>query len=159
MKKFLTWILLLTVMIGSFSGCGMEKPSFDAKRPESFDPNRIVSSESDAKKKDYMNQLISDAKKEGALVVYGSCEEEYLTKACRKFEQLYDIDVQYERLSSGEVQSKIEEENGILKIEIDYSNLLKVVNEDIVECELEATINEIGKVEEFLEIDENNVEE
>ena len=112
MKKFLTWILLLTVTLGSFSGCGMQKPTFDANRPESFDPNRIVVSESDEKKKDYMNQLIADAQKEGTLVVYGSCEEEYLTKACRKFEQLYDIDVQYERLSSGEVQSKIEKEQG-----------------------------------------------
>ncbi len=111
MKKILTCILLLTVMIGSLAGCGMEKPTFDMKRPNSFDPNRIVSDESDVKKKDYMNQLIADAQKEGTLVVYGSCEEEYLTKVCRKFEQLYDIDVQYERLSSGEVQSKIEEEN------------------------------------------------
>lgn len=112
MKKMLAYMLLLTIVIGSFAGCGMEKPTLNMKRPDSFDPNQIVSGEADAEKEDYMNQLIKAAQKEGTLVVYGSCEEEYLTKACRKFEQLYDINVQYERLSSGEVQSKIEEENG-----------------------------------------------
>lgn len=110
MKKFFTTILLFAVTICSFAGCGMEKPTLTVIRPDSFDPNKSTASEEELEKEDYMNQLIADAQKEGTLVVYGSCEEEYLTKACRKFEQLYDIDVQYERLSSGEVQSKIEED-------------------------------------------------
>ena len=41
-----------------------------------------------------------------------SCEEEYLAAACEHFEELYGIKVQYQRLSTGEVQAKIEEENG-----------------------------------------------
>lgn len=59
-----------------------------------------------------LDDLISAAKEEGTLVVYGSCEEDYLAAACDHFQELYGIEVQYQRLSTGEVQSKIEEENG-----------------------------------------------
>ena len=56
--------------------------------------------------------LIDAAKAEGKLVVYGSCEEEYLAAACENFQEMYGIEVEYQRLSTGEVQAKIEEENG-----------------------------------------------
>ena len=56
--------------------------------------------------------LIAAAKEEGELVVYGSCEEPYLAAACRNFEKLYGIKVNYQRLSTGEVQAKITEEDG-----------------------------------------------
>lgn len=59
-----------------------------------------------------MNDLVAAALEEGTLVVYGSCEEDYLAAACDHFAELYGIDVQYQRLSTGEVQAKIEEENG-----------------------------------------------
>lgn len=58
------------------------------------------------------SSLVAAAKAEGQLVVYGSCEEEYLAAACEKFQQMYGIEVKYQRLSTGEVQAKIEEENG-----------------------------------------------
>ena len=58
------------------------------------------------------SELVKAAKADGELVVYGSCAEEYLAAACENFEKLYGIKVQYQRLSTGEVQSKIEEENG-----------------------------------------------
>ncbi len=58
------------------------------------------------------SELIAAAKEEGKLVVYGSCEEEYLAAACENFQEKYGIEVQYQRLSTGEVQSKIEEEAG-----------------------------------------------
>lgn len=61
---------------------------------------------------DPMEELIAAAQAEGELVVYGSCEEEYLAAACENFEKLYGIKVSYQRLSTGEVQAKIEEENG-----------------------------------------------
>ena len=61
---------------------------------------------------DGMDALIAAAKAEGELVVYGSCEEAYLSAACQHFEELYGIKVSYQRLSTGEVQAKIEEENG-----------------------------------------------
>lgn len=56
--------------------------------------------------------LIKAAKEEGELTVYGSCEEEYLNAAANHFGELYGIKVSAQRLSTGEVQSKIEEENG-----------------------------------------------
>lgn len=61
---------------------------------------------------DPMADLIAAAQAEGELVVYGSCEEEYLAAACQKFEQMYGIKTTFQRLSTGEVQAKIEEENG-----------------------------------------------
>lgn len=60
----------------------------------------------------YIAELIAAAQSEGELVVYGSCEEEYLAVACEKFEELFGIQVSYQRLSTGEVQAKIEEEKG-----------------------------------------------
>ncbi len=58
------------------------------------------------------NELVKAAQAEGELVVYGSCEEEYLNAACDKFEELFGIKVSRQRLSTGEVQAKIEEEKG-----------------------------------------------
>ena len=49
---------------------------------------------------------------EGELVVYGSCEEDYLAAACKKFEELYGIKTTYQRMSTGEVPAKIAEEKG-----------------------------------------------
>lgn len=51
------------------------------------------------------------------------------------------------------VEFKIEEENGILKINVDYSILLRVINSNILECKLEAIVTDIGKVEKFLVLD------
>lgn len=45
--------------------------------------------------------LIDAAKAEGELTVYGSCEEAYLNAACDKFQQLYGITVNRQRLSTG----------------------------------------------------------
>ena len=59
-----------------------------------------------------LDDLIAAAQDEGELIVYGSCEEQYLSAACKKFEELYDIKVEYQRLSTGEVQTKIAEEKG-----------------------------------------------
>ena len=58
------------------------------------------------------DDLASAAKAEGELVVYGSCEEDYLAAACNKFQELYGIKTTYQRLSTGEVPAKIAEENG-----------------------------------------------
>lgn len=57
-------------------------------------------------------ELVKAAKEDGKLIVYGSCEEEYLNAVCANFKSLYGIDVQAQRLSTGEVAAKIEEENG-----------------------------------------------
>ena len=104
MKKFLA-LLLTLVMALSLVACGggnndAQQGGDDgdtAQYPEYFTG---------------MDQLITDAKAEGELTVYGSCEEEYLTAACQHFEELFGIKVNAQRLSTGEVQAKIEEENG-----------------------------------------------
>ena len=57
-------------------------------------------------------ELIAAAQAEGELIVYGSCEEPYLAAAAKHFEELYGIKTFYQRLSTGEVQAKINEEAG-----------------------------------------------
>lgn len=96
MKK-LTVLLLVVALActGVFAQAEAEKTSGAIKGVEGFD-----------------SKLIEAAKKDGELIVYGSCEEEYLAAACEKFESMFNIDTSYQRLSTGEVQAKIEEEKG-----------------------------------------------
>ena len=104
MKKYLAILLSVLLVVGLFAGCGNDAPETTA-------PNAGGESTPEVELT-YMEQLIKDAQAEGTLVVYGSCEEEYLAVACEKFQELYGIEVQYQRLSPGEVQSKVEEEAG-----------------------------------------------
>ena len=103
MKKFFA-LLLALVMALSLVACGGEKAPADDQQGNG-----------DSQYPEYfagMDQLIADAQTEGELVVYGSCEEEYLSAACQHFEELFGIKTTFQRLSTGEVQAKIEEENG-----------------------------------------------
>ena len=106
MKKYLVMLLAL-VMVLSLCACGnTSAPAADptqAPAENTGDANAEQPAEED---------LVSLAQAEGELVVYGSCEEEYLAAACQNFEKLYGIKTTYQRLSTGEVQAKIEEENG-----------------------------------------------
>ena len=88
MKKILALVLAVMLVLGCAA-------ITSAEEAEGIDP-----------------ELIAAAQEEGELIVYGSCEEPYLIAACKHFEELYDIEVQYQRLSTGEVQTKIEEEKG-----------------------------------------------
>ena len=115
MKKILAIALALVMVLGLFAGCGnTEAPATDAPAADvpAADAPAADAPAADAPEASYMEDLIAAAKAEGTLVVYGSCEEEYLAVACEKFQELYGIEVQYQRLSTGEVQSKIEEEAG-----------------------------------------------
>ena len=104
MKKFLA-LLLALLMALSLCACGSSEPA--AEEAPAEEPAAEAPAEEAAE-----DDLVSLAQAEGQLVVYGSCEEEYLAAACAKFEELYGIETQYQRLSTGEVQAKIEEENG-----------------------------------------------
>ena len=42
-----------------------------------------------AEEADPMAELVAAAQAEGELVVYGSCEEDYLAAACNNFEKMY----------------------------------------------------------------------
>ena len=100
MKKALAFLLtgLMALSMAACGGSGSAAPAQPAAGTESS-----AAADSD---------LVTAAKEEGTLVVYGSCEEDYLAAACENFQKLYGIEVQYQRLSTGEVQSKIEEEAG-----------------------------------------------
>jgi len=105
MKKFLA-LLLALVMAFSLVACGGDKTPADDQQGDN---------NGDSQYPEYfagMEDLIAAAQEEGELTVYGSCEEEYLTAACQHFEELFGIKVNAQRLSTGEVQAKIEEENG-----------------------------------------------
>lgn len=94
MKKMITAVLIIALCsFAVFANGGKE--TVQSSEVSGFDP-----------------ALVSAAQKEGELVVYGSCEEEYLTAACENFEKLFGIKVSHQRLSTGEVQAKIEEEKG-----------------------------------------------
>ncbi|MDO4804503.1 MAG: ABC transporter substrate-binding protein [Lachnospiraceae bacterium] len=102
MKKLLALLLAGTMALGMAACGGSSSTSGGA---ETGPASTESVSDADA-------ELIKAAQDEGTLVVYGSCEEEYLAAACENFQQKYGIEVQYQRLSTGEVQSKIEEEAG-----------------------------------------------
>ena len=109
-KKYLA-LLLALVMVFALAACGSTAeapaPATEAPAAEPETPAEEPATEADP-----MEELIAAAKAEGELTVYGSCEEEYLAAACQHFEELYGIKVNYQRLSTGEVQAKIEEEKG-----------------------------------------------
>ena len=109
MKKLIA-ILLSLVMILGLVACGAEEAPATTAAPAATEAAPEAAPET--AEPSYMEQLIAAAQAEGTLVVYGSCEEEYLAVACEKFQELYGIEVQYQRLSTGEVQSKVEEEAG-----------------------------------------------
>ena len=106
MKKLFA-LLLALVMALSLVACGDKTPAND--------PQQGGSDGDTATYPEYFNgmeDLIAAAQAEGELVVYGSCEEEYLAAACQHYEDLFGIKTSFQRLSTGEVQGKIEEENG-----------------------------------------------
>ena len=108
MKKILA-VLMAVLMVASLAACGgkTSAPATESAPAPAAGTTAAVE-ETTAPEQ----SLIDAAKAEGELVVYGSCEEDYLAAACAHFEELYGIKVQYQRLSTGEVQAKIEEENG-----------------------------------------------
>ena len=100
MKKLLS-MLLASAMVLSLAACGGGgggQPA--ASTPASSTPASSTPASS-TPSDDPMAELIEAAQAEGELVVYGSCEEDYLAAACQKFEELYGIKTTYQRLSTG----------------------------------------------------------
>ena len=110
MKKYLA-LLLAVVMVLSLAACGGKTETPAATDAPKADAPAATEAPK-AEEADPMADLIAAAQAEGELTVYGSCEEEYLAAACEHFQELYGITVNYQRLSTGEVQAKIEEEKG-----------------------------------------------
>ena len=84
-----------------------------------------------------MDDLIAAAQEEGELTVYGSCEEEYLSAACQKFEELYGIKVSSQRLSTSEVYTKISEEAGNPSGDVWFGGTTDPYNEAVADGLLE----------------------
>jgi len=113
MKKTLALVLTMVMVLGMLVGCGGGSSSSGATETPAPATDAAAPADSAAPAEaDPLADLIAAAKAEGELVVYGSCEEDYLSAACANFESLYGIKTQYQRLSTGEVPTKIEEENG-----------------------------------------------
>ena len=115
MKKTLALALTLVMVLGMLVGCGGSNDGGAATTTTPSTTTTTPSAPADTgtpAASDPMADLIAAAQAEGELVVYGSCEEDYLSAACANFESLYGIKTQYQRLSTGEVPTKIEEENG-----------------------------------------------
>ncbi len=112
-KRFLSLLLALTMVLAlAACGGGSDAPA-DSGSSTGGSQDSGAQAPADAQEPaSGMDALIEAAKAEGELVVYGSCEEEYLAAACEHFQELYGIKTTYQRLSTGEVQAKIEEENG-----------------------------------------------
>lgn len=90
MKKILAFLLAGCLAL-SLTACGQEPadqtdPAEETVYPACFDG---------------MEDLIAAARAEGALTVYGSCEESYLTAACQHFQELFGITVTYQRTAAG----------------------------------------------------------
>lgn len=116
MKKVLA-LTLAGVMTLGLAGCGSSAPAKTEETAPAAETTAAAATEAaasteEAQSEGGMDALIAAAKEEGTLTVYGSCEEAYLSAACQNFEKLYGIKVDYQRLSTGEVYTKIEEEAG-----------------------------------------------
>lgn len=57
-----------------------------------------------------------------------------------------------------EIEINITEENDILTIEFNYTNLIKALSKEIDECKMQTTYKNIGKVEDFIVIEETNTD-
>lgn len=98
---------------------------------------------------DSILNLISDADLD-YVTDYSSGKKEYLYHL-----KVSDIIVSYKL--DDVIEFKIEEENEELKIKVDYSNLVKVLEKNVEICNLEVTISSIGAVEKFLILDDEDV--
>ena len=90
MKKIVAFLLAGCLAL-SLTACGQEPagqtdPAEETVYPACFDG---------------MEDLIAAARAEGALTVYGSCEESYLAAACQHFQELFGITVTYQRTAAG----------------------------------------------------------
>lgn len=100
MKKALSMLLAVIMVLTLMVGCG-DKNNNDQPDTKTY-PESFAG----------MEDLIAAAQAEGELTVYGGCEEEYLSAACDNFEKIFGIKVNRQRLSTGEIQAKIQEEAG-----------------------------------------------
>ena len=117
MKKVIA-LLIAVVMTLALCACGQQAAPAPAAAPAAEAPAAAPAAEAPAAEAPadpeaaYFDELIAAAKAEGELVIYGSCEDPYISAAADAFQKKYGIMTSWQRLTGGEVQAKIEEENG-----------------------------------------------
>ena len=111
MKKIIAMLLAVVMLLGL---CACAKT--DSTPTTEATPAPSAADESSAPEEttepDYFADLEAAAKAEGELVIYGSCEDPYIAAAADAFAAKYGIKTSWQRLTGGEVQAKVEEENG-----------------------------------------------
>ena len=111
MKKIIAMLLAVVMLLGL---CACAKT--DTTPTTEATPASSAADESSAPEEttepDYFADLEAAAKAEGELVIYGSCEDPYIAAAADAFAAKYGIKTSWQRLTGGEVQAKVEEENG-----------------------------------------------
>ena len=121
MKKTLAVLMAAAITAASIAGCGGSSSSgstsgssetTQAQEKKAAETKAAEETKAEGDGATASDDLVEAAKADGELTVYGSCEEEYLAAACKNFEKLYGIKVQYQRLSTSEVYTKIKEEGG-----------------------------------------------
>lgn len=106
-REFLGTTAVAAAGLG-LAACG----GLDTSGSSSSGTDTSSSSGSDDLSRIASDDVIEAAKKDGKLVVYGSCEEQHVAACAQHFQELFGIETSYQRLSTGEVESKVEEENG-----------------------------------------------
>jgi len=106
-REFLGVAALTAAGLG-LAGCGGSSSASDSSSNTSTDSSARRGSTVD----DYDADLVKAAQDEGELVVYGCCEEPYISAACDTFSNIFGIKTSWQRLATGEVLAKVEEENG-----------------------------------------------
>ncbi len=147
MKKALALFMVMALAVGTLAGCGSgstESTTAAAAAAADEDAAQEEAEEIEAEAialevpittddPEYIAGLIEEAREEGEVVVYGSCEEEYLAAACEKFEELFGIKVSYMRLSTSEVLAKVQEEGGNPSGDVWFGGTTDPFNEAIVD--------------------------
>ncbi len=133
-----TMLLSLAACGGAQGGTQEAAPAEQEAAQEEAVPEEGAEATAETEQAAIPEALIADAQAEGELVVYGSCEEAYLQAACEHFEELYGIKVDYQRLSTGEVQAKIEEEAGNPSADVWFGGTTDPYNEAARDGLLEA---------------------
>ena len=82
------------------------------------------------------------------LTNYSSGKQEYVYNL-----KIKDVIKSYEK--DDVIEINIIEENGILNVEVDYTNLFKLINDKIIECKINYKYENINKVEKITIFDEN----
>ncbi len=107
-KRWVALFLVLTMVL-TLTACS---GSGDGETTTAAAPGEETTAAVGNGEEDPLADLIAAAQEEGELVVYGSCEDPYIDAACAAFQEKYGITTSWSRLTGGEVQAKIEEENG-----------------------------------------------